>query len=108
SPDGKMLAASSEDSPLFLWDVATGKELTRLGESGWRTFPLAFSADGKTLTAWNGVLRAWEVATWKELPPLAAPDLEYMGSNSCLVYSPESKILGIATNDGKVYIHDLR
>ena len=45
SPDGKLLAASSEDSVIRLWDVAAGKEAGTLPGVG----PIAFSPDGKTV-----------------------------------------------------------
>jgi RNA polymerase sigma factor (sigma-70 family) len=70
SPDGKTVAAGAEwrtGGPglprhvLFLWDVATGKELARFSYvSGGRFVSLAFTADGATLVggrewvAWPG------------------------------------------------------
>jgi WD40 repeat protein len=54
SPDGKLLASGGEESFIRVWDVATGKELRRLGDpqqlavsAAWS---LAFSPDGALLS----------------------------------------------------------
>ena len=60
SPDGKLLAAGSKDSPVRVWDAVTGelkRELT--GHKGW-VGSVVFSADGKTLLSARYV---WDVVT---------------------------------------------
>ena len=49
SPDGKTLATGNVDSDLFLWDVATGKELWRA--TNVEAHSIAFSPDGRSLAA---------------------------------------------------------
>jgi RNA polymerase sigma factor (sigma-70 family) len=81
SPDGKVLAAGgfSPDEHglpaalICLWDAETGAELRRLADAGRRPVcHVAFSADGRTLTAlgawagggqvsWDGTLARWDV-----------------------------------------------
>jgi WD40 repeat protein len=71
SPDGKLIASSSLDDTLRLWDAATGKQIYRLAGhgdmGGWRA--LAFTPDGKRFASWGDdmYLRLWEVATGKAL-----------------------------------------
>src|SRR6185437_7581865 len=50
SPDGKVLAAASDDDRVCLWDVATGRELRCLDNATAGIEPgVAFSPDGKIL-----------------------------------------------------------
>jgi hypothetical protein len=67
APDGKTLAAGSWDSTVYLWDVATGKEIRRLAAQDGLVNVVAFSRDGTTLASngMSGTLRLWEAATGK-------------------------------------------
>ncbi len=68
SPDGKLLASagnvySAWDQNMYLWDLATGKEMHRFsGQRGWINC-LAFSPDGKLLAsgAHDTTILVWEV-----------------------------------------------
>ena len=76
SPDGTMLASGgsawlgfSDEKPLFLWDVRTGKLIKQLG-AGRGFVSVAFSPDGTMLAANNSsrdatIVRLWDVGTWK-------------------------------------------
>jgi WD40 repeat protein len=62
SPDGRILAMA-DDGAVRLRDVATGAEVSRLGEPDDRLFGLAFSPDGKVLAA-TGIdpdIRFWDL-----------------------------------------------
>jgi WD40 repeat protein len=87
SADGKLLATRESDHVIRIMEVATGKEIRRLGkvadEQQQSQVPyygaigngLAFSSDGKMLAAMNstlrqenqGVVTVWDVETGKEL-----------------------------------------
>jgi WD40 repeat protein len=118
SPDGKALAGGMMtqggalgESTLYLWDVASGKELVQLDshEFSWGT-PLAFSPDGKVLAAGGGgeqtpMVRLWDTATGKELcrhtwhrEPVAA-----------VAFSPDGKLVAsgpsfLGTRDNSVQV----
>ncbi len=64
SPNGSFLAAAYNDRTIRLWDVATGKIIRQLDDSG-LVCPNAFSTDGKSLTSVGraGTFKTWEVPT---------------------------------------------
>lgn len=63
--DGRGVITTSKNGPVRLWDLASGTEARRFGESITWPGPIALSADGKFLAA-NGHL--WETATGRLLP----------------------------------------
>src|SRR5438132_401423 len=70
SPDGKFLAAGSEDAAVRLWEVATGKEVRQFHGPKTVPFSVAFSPNGKVLVATGGENRSiwlWDVDTGKPL-----------------------------------------
>src|SRR5262249_33905595 len=93
SPDGKVLAAVSEENAVRLWDAATGKTLP--GPAGHRgaVADLAVSADGKVVVTRgsDGTLRRWERATGKELSRVAAP-----GGADATALSPTGRLFASA------------
>jgi WD40 repeat protein/DNA-binding SARP family transcriptional activator len=63
-PSGKMLASSSMDQTVRLWDVASGQSYATLqGYSNWLV-EVAFSPDGRTLASSgsNGTVQLWTVS----------------------------------------------
>ena len=73
SPDGRFLLTWSENpfgssttDHVAVWDVATGRAVTRLmTDRAIGAGSAAFAPDGRTFaTATNGVIRLWEVTTW--------------------------------------------
>jgi RNA polymerase sigma factor (sigma-70 family) len=92
--DGNTLVSRGVDG-ICLWQVATGKEVRRIGGAFRAGLPtLALSPDGKTIAAalWdykNGEVGLWETDTGKEVRrlPLGA------GLPSCVAFSSDGKML---------------
>ena len=61
SPDGTVLATSSQDGTVRLWDVAAGVERRRL-QGASRVYSVFFPPSGKTLVSSDGNLRIWTTA----------------------------------------------
>ncbi len=72
APDGTTLAGGVQDA-IYLWDLATGKELRRWVADPRQVTALAFAADGKALAS-SGAdtpIRLWDPATGKEVAATA-------------------------------------
>jgi WD40 repeat protein/DNA-binding SARP family transcriptional activator len=69
SPDGRLIATSSNDKTARIWDVATGMTLQTLAGHTEIVFQSAFSPDGKQLLtgSLDTTARLWDVATGAEL-----------------------------------------
>src|SRR5262249_18281440 len=102
SPDGKTVAAADEYT-ICLWDHHSGRLLHRfLG----RNAPLPtvlFSTDGALLVALENIrpqsiLRRWETATGKELPPRPIAE-----GGSLVAFTPDGK--GILSKGAQQTIH---
>ena len=76
SPDGRTVAASSNDSTVQLWDSATGELRTTLTGHFSTVTSVAFSPNGRTLATGGDdkTVRLWDVATGRPEASLAAAD----------------------------------
>ena len=84
SPDGKYLAGAGNDGAVHVWGAASGKDLRQfelprgmlIGTPAFTGTPLAFSPDGKTLAAGQGLaIHLYDVENNKEL-------YEFVGHNA--------------------------
>ncbi|TWU12023.1 translocation protein TolB [Symmachiella macrocystis] len=89
SPDGKLLATSSYDKLIKLWDVATGQEAATLKHHTAAVFDVAFSPDGKTLASVGDdqTVKLWDVASRKRMVTLSEPT----GSMNAVAFHPSGK-----------------
>lgn len=119
SPDGKWLASGgggNRTRTLMLWDLATGKEVRRLGDNMRTVQSVAFSPDGKLLAAasgerrvWNpgdqegpGVVRLWDVVTGK----LHWEKEEEKGGATSVAFAPDGKLVVSAGHDAVIHLRD--
>ena len=72
SPDGTLLATSSYDKLIKLWEVETGRELRTLKHHTMAVYQVAFSPDGRTLASVGAdqTVKLWDVATGQRLVTL--------------------------------------
>ncbi len=103
SPDGKVLAAAGYETgsgnPIYLYDVAAGKERTRLtGHPHGGIRRLLFTPDGKQLVSggFDGAVRVWDLASGKEVRSIDAET----GTVYSLSLSPDGHTLATAGRDG--------
>jgi WD40 repeat protein len=83
---GKEIVTAGPDGQVRVWDVATGRELRRLGkrtEPKWAELlwlrPTALSADGKrAATCDDGGVRVWDVGTGKERRRFEFENLQHL------------------------------
>jgi WD40 repeat protein len=114
SADGCVLAVggSGWNSPIRLWDAATGRELQQLRGHLGSTFGLAFSPDGLTLVsgadtfpsarARDHPVRLWDLKTGKPRP-LPGPK----GWAGAIAFAPDGKTLAVAGSGTAVHLIDL-
>jgi RNA polymerase sigma factor (sigma-70 family) len=114
SPDGTILAATStRDGLIFLLDVASGRELSRLDGRETQLKALAFSPDGTILASGvdlsQGIsnrelaIRLWDVVAHKELGRVQA----HRGSIRALAFSPDGHRLLSASEDATALVWDV-
>jgi WD40 repeat protein len=104
SPDGKLLAAGTQNGRVWLWTVGGRLVHVLNGHQGF-VWSLAFAADGKTLATAcdDGTARLWEVATGRERARLAG----HRSNVFTVAFAPDGKTLATGGTDGRVLLWKL-
>jgi WD40 repeat protein len=101
SPDGKLLAAASENGPVQMWHTATGTMAGSIMRPRSAVAPpslgVAFSPDGLLLATIGSDVRLWNVATHAEAAaPLTGNTESFLGY---VAFSPNGKLMAAAYSD---------
>ena len=102
SPDGTLLASSSYDQTIKVWDLRTGQmQKTLTGHEG-RVYSVAFSPDGRTLASGgrDEFIRFWDVKTGALLRTIAG----HVNRVAGVMYAPDGKKLASYGHDKKINI----
>ncbi len=88
-PEGNILAVGGRDHAIYLWDVATRKQIARLEGHKNLGLSFAFNHAGGLLasTCWDNTLRLWDPRTGQELFKTEAVVL------SLVRFSPDDRLL---------------
>jgi RNA polymerase sigma factor (sigma-70 family) len=104
SPDGKTLAAGSDDHHVYLFDPSTGKLIRRLSGTQFNITSLAYAPDGRTLAAGSAdnTICIWDVEKGEALRSLRTP----AGPVWSLAFARDGKLLISAGHDKAIRFWD--
>jgi WD40 repeat protein len=100
SPDGKLLAVSSYDQTITLWNTATGAKVRTMNGNASYLHAIAFSPDGRWLICGthDNAVQVWEVSTGKLIATLAV----HKGPVFGVAFSPNGRYFASAGDDDTI------
>ncbi len=108
SADGKRLATGGFDNIARVWEVATGKLLSKTGRHKGRVGRLSWtilSPDGRllaTMAAVSKVFHVWDAATGKKLRTISGPKDGFKS----IAFGPKGRLLLAGADDETVRLYD--
>ena len=105
SPDNQILASSSGDQTIKLWELSTGKELRSWEGHNYWVRTLAITPDGQILASGSddNTIKLWQLSTGKQLRTLKG----HRRWVRALVITPDGQILASASNDQTIKLWQL-
>lgn len=106
SPDANLLASSSQDGHIELWNLQTGKPLGRLTGHEGSVWAIAISPDGQLLASAGAdqTIQIWYLHDGTRLRRLTG----HTGAVRAIAFSPDRKTLISGGHDGTVRLWDIR
>src|SRR5207245_1398732 len=103
SPDGQILASTTSDRKLLLWDVATGKLRHNIQGPPNGAYRLVFSPNGRTLAGggFDDTVYLWDVATGREIAGTAGGHTSVITQ---IAFSADGRTLVTAGDDSTIWL----
>ncbi|MBC7869939.1 MAG: TIR domain-containing protein [Chitinophagaceae bacterium] len=100
SPNGALLASTSKDKTIRLWDMVKMREVACLAGHTEEVIGVAFSPDGRLLasTSKDKTIRLWDLANQRELSVIRG----HQSWANSVIFSPDGTLLATASGDSTI------